>query len=162
MYEEQFEPRFGRLGEHVERQADGRPVRTYLECARLLQHIPPLGFKAWRQYGAYSAVTRARWRAAQEADDGDTAGAAEPDPAALRPRYRGSRAEAGPRASLASAGPGWSGPAGSGHRFDEVPNDEFDGIADVSDHPPTSDEDDIDRCVGPPPADDGEPVFYLS
>ncbi len=35
--------------------------------ARLLQHIPPLGFKAWRQYGAYSAVVRARWRADEEA-----------------------------------------------------------------------------------------------
>jgi hypothetical protein len=51
--------------------------------ARLLQHIPPLGFKAWRQYGAYSAVTRARWRALRDADVGsDTADAAEPDPAA--------------------------------------------------------------------------------
>ena len=37
--------------------------------ARLVQHIPPLGFKAWRQYGAYSAVVRARWRREAEADE---------------------------------------------------------------------------------------------
>lgn len=33
--------------------------------ARLLQHVPPLGFKSWRRYGAYSAVVRARWRDAR-------------------------------------------------------------------------------------------------
>ncbi len=42
--------------------------------ARLVQHIPPLGFKrvaapAWRQYGAYSAVVRARWRREAGAED---------------------------------------------------------------------------------------------
>jgi hypothetical protein len=47
--------------------------------ARLLQHIPPLGFKAWRQYGAYSAVVRARWRRDREAE-----GEAEAEPVAER------------------------------------------------------------------------------
>ena len=37
--------------------------------ARLVQHIPPLNFKAWRQYGAYSAVVRARWRREADADE---------------------------------------------------------------------------------------------
>ena len=162
--------------------------------ARLLQHLPPLGFKAWRQYGAYSVVTRARWRAAREAD-GDTAAAAEPDPAAS-PKPGRSRCtsawaallsrtwgfdplecpDCGGRLEIVAAihdtdsleritrhygldteapelkparAPPW-------HQqdldFDEVPNDEFDGI-----DPPTSDEDYID-----PPDDDGEPVFYLS
>jgi len=42
--------------------------------ARLVQHIPPLNFKrmaapARRQYGAYSAVVRARWRQEADADE---------------------------------------------------------------------------------------------
>ena len=41
--------------------------------------------------------------------------------------------------------------------FDEVPNDEFDGIDRRVGPPPTSDEDYID-----PPVEDSEPVFYLS
>ena len=54
--------------------------------ARLVQHIPPLNFKAWRQYGAYSAVVRARWRREAEADDVADSEAQPPPPSPGRKR----------------------------------------------------------------------------
>ena len=47
-------------------EAEGRPPLEFL--ARLLQHVPPKGHKLWREYGAYSTVTRARWRKLAEAE----------------------------------------------------------------------------------------------
>ena len=46
--------------------------------ARLLQHVPPLGFKMWRQYGAYATVVRAAERRRETTDQSD--GVVQPPP----------------------------------------------------------------------------------
>jgi hypothetical protein len=49
-----------------QRQLIFKPVEF---LARFLQHVPPVGHKLWREYGAYSTVTRARWRALAETEE---------------------------------------------------------------------------------------------
>jgi len=48
--------------------------------ARLIQHVPPKGHKLWREYGAYSTVTRARCRKLAEAEAANSKCADDPAP----------------------------------------------------------------------------------
>jgi len=60
-----------------QRQLVFKPVEF---LSRFLQHVPPVGHKLWREYGAYSTVTRARWRAlAEDEEPGSTRDARDPE-----------------------------------------------------------------------------------